>query len=1059
MTLPEEEQKVLDYWDSISILDRLQKAEKPKGRFQFTEGPPTANGLPGVHHVLSRCIKDIIIRYKFMDGFWVPRKAGWDTHGLPVEIEVEKDLGLDTKKDVMEYGIDKFNKKCKESVFRYVDEWEKATKRMAFWLDMEDAYITCENYYMESVWWSLKQIFDKGLIYKGHKIVPYCPRCETPLSSHELAQGYENITETSIYIKFQLKDPNFDDVKAVAWTTTPWTLLSNVALAVNPDSRYSLVKHDDEKLIIATNLVDKVLGEGNYEKIREFYGSDLVYKQYEPLFPYFEDLSDENGFVIVTADFVDTEPTEGNISTGFVHIAPAFGEDDFEVSKEFDLPFVQPINEDGYFDESIPELEGKYFKVSREEQNNPEVFDVDEWVIDQLLNMDKLLSRREYSHDYPFCWRCKRALLYYARESWFIEMSRRRFELLEQNDKVNWVPETIGEGRFGNFLDNVRDWAISRERFWGTPFPIWICTDEDCEHKLAVGSYEELKELSKGNVELEDYHKPMIDDVIIPCPECGSDMERTPEVIDCWYDSGSAPFAQYHYPFENEELIDSKKAYPIDFIAEGMDQTRGWFYTMHAIATVVFDQNAYKNCVVNGIVLDAEGQKMSKSVGNTIDPWEIFNLYGADALRWLYYVSGPPHKDKRLSFENVRNTVSQFITKYWHSYLLFSKSTKGLDVKPSLNFDPNQLENPLDKWMISRINYVNKKVKSYLDDYTIYYAALAIQEFVANDLSNWYLRLVRDRFLEEDEDVYNVMFYVFDKLNRMTAPFVPFLTERIFLRMQDELDYFKDTKSVHLLSFPDYDDDLIDESLDEEMDFVNEITQDLRALRDKVRIKIRQPIKEYLFYLKEDSKKEIIEKYQGLIKSELNVKELNFVKKEKARSFYEEELILNHGTIGRDFKQDRLKVEEYLKSMDIEELKDKISKGKFKTKIEGKEYTIKKEHFEIEQEAEEPYEVKLTNYGIVLINSGLDEDLLQEGFARDFIRNIQSIRKELELSRFKEKIIVNIVNEIDPQELLGEYIPEIKDETGTVKIGSKKEGEKFSFEIQDQKLDVYVQVK
>lgn len=1058
MNLPEEEQKILDHWSEISIIDLVLNAKKPKGRFQFTEGPPTANGLPGIHHVYSRSIKDIILRFKFMEGYWVPRKAGWDTHGLPVELEIEKELGLKTKKDIVDYGIAEFNEKCKSSVFRYVKEWEKLTKRMAFWLDMDNPYITCENYYIESVWWSLKQIFDKDLIFKGHKIVPFCPRCETSLSSHELAQGYEAVTEESVYIKFKLLDPNFEDVKIVAWTTTPWTLLSNVALAANGDSRYSLVKHDGEKLIIATKLLDTVLGEGNYEKIREFFGSDLLYKKYEPLFPYFEDLAEDNGFVVINADFVDTEPSSENISTGFVHIAPAFGEDDYEVGKEYDLPFVQPIDEKGFFDDSIPELEGKYFKITKENKEKEGVWDTDKWVIEQLKKMGKLLDTRDYTHDYPFCWRCHRALLYYARESWFIEMSRYRFELLENNDKVNWVPDTIGEGRFGNFLDNVRDWSLSRERFWGTPLPIWECTNEECKHLLAVGSYEELKEISKGNVELEDYHKPMIDEVLIPCPKCETDMKRVPEVIDCWYDSGSAPFAQYHYPFENKELVEKKGAYPVDFIAEGMDQTRGWFYTLHAIATVVFDHNAFNNVVVNGIVLDGEGQKMSKSIGNTIDPWTIFHKYGSDPLRWYYYVSGPPYKEKRLSKEKVRYVVSQFIRKYWNSYLLFSKNAKRLDVSPSLNFDQTDLENNLDKWAVARVNDLALKVKGLLDDYLIYESSQLIQDFVINDLSNWYLRLVRERFLDEDQDTYNVVFYIFDILNRLLAPYIPFVSEMIFLELQETFGYENNLKSIHMTDFPEGNSELVDETLLEEMNFLVNFVQELRALRDKVRIKTRQPIKEYLFHIDED-KKDIIIKFDHLIKSELNVKELNFVSKEKAKSLYKEEIILDRGEIGKVFKQDRLKVENYLKSLEIDELRDKISKGNFTTEIEGKEFKIKKDYFEIEQEAQESYAVNILSYGTLLINGNLDQELLREGFAREFIRNIQSIRKKLELSRFKEKIIINLLNDSELKDKLGNYIKDIKEETGCVKIGEEKRGKEFSFKIQDEEIKIGVEVK
>ncbi|MFX1277539.1 MAG: isoleucine--tRNA ligase [Promethearchaeota archaeon] len=1058
MSLPKEEESILEYWDSINIIKLVLDAKKHLGRYEFTEGPPTANGLPGVHHVYARSIKDIILRFKFMEGYWIPRKAGWDTHGLPVEIEIEKELGLKTKKEILDYGIDKFNKKCRESVFRHINEWEELTKRMAFWLDMKNPYITCENYFIESIWWSLKNMFNRGLIYKGRKVVPFCPRCETPLSSHEISLGYENITEESIYITFKLVDPKFEGAKIVAWTTTPWTLLSNIAIAANSDSRYSLVEYKGEKLIIATSLVDGVLGEGNYKRIREFFGLDLLYEKYEPLFPYFERLSEENGFIVITGDFVNTEPTSDNISTGFVHIAPAFGEDDFNVGQEFELPFIQPIDEKGYFDNSIPPLSGKYFKIHIEDVGKEGVWDTDKWVVNELKRMNKLFDTKDYAHDYPFCWRCHRALLYYARESWFIAMSRFRDDLLETNDKVNWVPNSIGIGRFGNFLDNVRDWAISRERFWGTPLPIWICSNKECNHMLSIGSYEELKNMSKGNKVLEDYHKPMIDDVIIPCPKCKIDMKRTPEVIDVWYDSGAAPFAQYHYPFENKNLVERDDVYPVAFIAEGMDQTRGWFYTLHAIATVVFGHNAFNNVVVNGIVLDGEGRKMSKSLGNTIDPWTIFNLQGSDALRWLYYVSGPPHKEKRLSIDNVKYAISQFIEKYWNSFLLVLNNLKNYQIKPDLEFEPKKLEDPIDKWVIARINSLAKEVKALLDDYLIFKAADAIQNFVINHLSNWYLRLARKRFLDRDQNIYDIVHYIFDILNRLIAPFVPFLSERVFLEMQKSYEYMKNVKSVHLMDFPIVNDDLINQNALQEMDFLINITQDLRALREQVKIKTRQPIKEYLLYFKDKKQENIVKKFGSLIKSELNVKKLDFIDQKKAKSFYTEELILNKGTIGRDFKANRVEVEKYLKSMDLDDLKQYVIKGKFKVKIKKNEFEIMKEHFQIEQKAKNPFGLKVLNYGTILINTEMNKELLLEGFAREFIRNIQNIRKKLNLSRFKEKIIINVKNDFDLEKELGDFIENLKEETGCEKIGKENKGKPFSFKIKHKKIDLLIEV-
>lgn len=1057
MTLPEEEQKVLDYWDSINILKLILDAKKPLGRFEFTEGPPTANGLPGIHHVYSRSVKDIIMRFRFMEGYWVPRKAGWDTHGLPVELEIEKALGLKTKKDILDYGIDNFNKKCRESVFKYVKEWEKLTKRMAFWLDMDNPYITCENYYIESIWWSLKQMFDRNLIYKGRKVVPFCPRCETALSSHEIALGYEYVTEESIYITFKLKDPKWEGAKIIAWTTTPWTLLNNIAIAASEDGRYSLIEHEGERYIIATKLISNLFPEGTYTTVREMFGADLMYEKYEPLFDYFEHLSEENGYIVITGNFVDTELTSENVSSGFVHIAPAYGEDDFEIGKDYDLPFIQSINEKGFFDDSIPPLKGKYFKIHKEDKGKEGVWDTDKWVVQELKKMGKLLDTKDYAHDYPFCWRCHRALLYYARDSWFIAMSRFREDLLETNDKVNWVPESIGKGRFGNFLDGVRDWAISRERFWGTPLPIWVCSDEECNHKIAIGSYEELKNQSIGNIVLEDYHKPMVDEVLIPCPECKKDMRRTSEVIDCWYDSGAAPFAQYHYPFENKEMIESGDMYPVAFIAEGMDQTRGWFYTLHAIATVVFGHNAFNNVIVNGIVLDGEGQKMSKTIGNTIDPWTIFNESGSDPLRWLYYVSGPPHKEKRLSIENVRYVVSQFIDKYWNSFMLFKTNAINNGITPNLNFDVKSLKDNSDLWMVSKINALAKEVKDLLDDYSIFKSSEKIQSFVNIDFSNWYLRLARKRLLEKDQDVYNIIYYVFDIVNRLMAPYIPFMTEKVFLELQELFKYANDYKSIHLMDFPEADENIINKDILEEMEFIISLIQDLRGLREQKRIKTRQPIKEYLLSLNDENKK-ITEKYEDLIKSEVNVKEINFISKDKAKELFTESLVLSKGIIGRDFKQDRTKVEDYLQNTKIEEITKNFHKGKLRITFGEKKYELTKEHYQIEQNAKEPYGVKVTNYGIVLINSDLDDTLLREGFARDFVRNIQNIRKELKLSRGKEKIKIYVINDIDIEKELGEFIDDVKEEIGCIKFGKEEKGEPFSFKIQGKEIKVMIEV-
>ncbi len=1025
-----EEEKIIEYWKSIDIINKLKSAKKPKGLFSFTEGPPTANGKPGVHHVLSRSMKDIILRYRFMKGYWIPRKAGWDTHGLPVEIEVEKELGLHSKKEVLKYGIAEYNKKCRESVFRYIKDWENLTDRMAFWLDMKDAYITYENYFIESVWWSLKQLGDRGLIYKGHKVVPFCPSCGTPLSSHEVALGYQNVKEETVYIKFKLLSQ--ENTYILAWTTTPWTLLSNVALAANGSGRYALVKYQDANYIVATALIPNVF-KGNFEIVREFLGADLLYQKYEPLFPYFANLAEKNAFIVVNSDYVDTELKADNISTGFVHIACAFGEDDYNVGIEYELPFLQPIDENGYFDESIPELKGKYFKVQPDQKGKKGVWDTDKWVIGELKKMNKLFGMADYEHDYPFCWRCKMALLYYARESWFIKVSAYCEDLVNTNSKVNWIPPSIGEGRFNNFIENARDWAISRERFWGTPLPFWVCSNEKCNEIEFIGSYQELKEKSIGNIELQDYHKPHIDAVKLKCKKCGSEMIRTPEVLDCWYDSGAAPFAQYHYPFENKEIVE--KEYPMDFICEGMDQTRGWFYSLHAIATLVFNHEAYRNVISTGLVLDGEGQKMSKSKGNIIDPWSVFNTYGADAIRFLYYVMNQPHKAKWLSLDEVKGTLSQFVTKIWNIYTFFKQNAEAVNYKPK-KIQPSKLTEKIDKWLYSQLNKTIQEVDSNLEKYLIFEAAVALQNFVVNDLSNWYIRVLRSRFQTLDENAFGLLYHAIFQVIKLAAPFIPFMTERVYLALKNDFKVKGLGESVHFEDYPTADTSSIDEKLNEQMGFLETFVQDLRGLRAESKIKVRQPIKRFIIYVKDEEHKTIIKEFEALIKDQLNVKALEFIGKEESEQYYTESLVIDKKAIGKSFKEYMKKITPELDALTVEEYKKK--KGKIVIKIsEDKKIELTKEYISLKQESKEGFNVLVSNAAVIILDQELGDEMKREGAARDLNRILQNFRKEHSLKKGVEKLKLVIDSSANVEETFGSYLADVLQETNTVELKSE----------------------
>jgi isoleucyl-tRNA synthetase len=831
--LPETEEKILKTWKEKEIFKKTLEKTKKGEKFVFFEGPPFANGLPGIHHLLARAFKDIILRFKTMQGFYVERKAGWDTHGLPTEMAAEKKLGISNKRDIEKLGVEKFVQECKNNVFSYKKEWEEFTERIGFWVDLENAYVTCSNEYIESIWWILKQIWDKGLLYEDYKVVPYCPRCGTSLSSHEVAQGYKKVKENSVYIKLKIKGQ--ENTYFLAWTTTPWTLPANVALAINPELDYVKVRKDNEFLILAKGRLS-ILAE--YEEIQNYKGKELLNIEYEPLYEFAK--PDKRAYFIVPASFVSLED-----GTGIVHLAPAFGEDDMAVAKKEKLPVLHTVNEEGKFKNEILPWAGIFVK------------DADLLIIEELKSRNLLLKVELYEHDYPFCWRCKTPLLYYAKNSWFIRMTEVKKELIKNSEKINWEPVFIKKGRFGEWLKEVKDWNLSRERYWGTPLPVWRC--ENCKEIKVIESIKEIEELS--GKKLEDLHKPYIDEAVFECKKCKGKMKRVSEVIDCWFDSGSMPFAQWHYPFENKEKIDKKLNFPADFIAEGMDQTRGWFYTLLAISTLLNKGTAYKNVICLGLILDARGQKMSKSRGNIIDPKEVINKFGADCARMYFYTLNAAGESKKFDFKDMASLYRRFFDILWQSYNFYEtyalKEEIG-KIKP---------KNILDRWIVSKLENLNLQIIKNLEKYDIVLASRFLIDF-ADDLSNWYIRRSRGRFKDGDKNASGTLQYVLFKISKLIAPFTPFFAEELYSK-------FGENESVHLEDYPKPEKKLIDEKLEEKMRGIREAVVQGLAERAKAGVKVRQPLKELRitnYELREE--KELLE----LIKDEVNVKEVSFGK-------------------------------------------------------------------------------------------------------------------------------------------------------------------------------------
>jgi isoleucyl-tRNA synthetase len=1002
------EKKIQKFWEDKKIFQKSIDQRKGCKPFIFLEGPPTANGLPHPGHVLTRVMKDLVLRYKTMNGHFIARKAGWDTHGLPVEIEVEKLLGIDDKQSIEKYGIKKFNDECKKSTLKYERAWVDMTGRIGFWLDMDNPYITFKNEYIESVWWSLKQAWEKKLLYKGHKVVPYCTRCGTVLSAHELSQGYKNVEEPSIFIKFKLKGKN---EYFIAWTTTPWTLISNVALAVHPEETYVKIRYNNQILILAESRVGAILKGQEYQILDGFSGKELEGIEYEPLFKFTE--PDKKAWFIVLADFVTME--EG---TGIVHIAPAFGEDDYQVGRKYNLPVVQLVKLDGTFPEEVSLWKGKFVK------------DADPEIIEYLDKKGSLEGTRSYSHDYPFCWRCDSPLLYYAMESWFIAMSKVQKSLLKNNSQINWFPEHLQEGRFGDFIREVKDWALSRDRYWGTPLPIWTCENKGCKNTICIGSIEELKDLSSKFPENYDLHKPFIDELEIHCPECNSKMNREKEVIDCWYDSGSAFFAQWHYPFENKEKF--KSNYPVDFISEALDQTRGWFYSLLAISTFLFDKIPYKNVLTLGLVLDKNGQKMSKSKQNYLDPNIILDNEGADALRWYLISANAPWVSTRFYEEAVKETFAKFLLTLWNSYNFFTTYASLDKFDPKKDKIPKENRKILDKWILSRFNNIIVETRLCFKNFEIHKAARTIENFLLEDFSNWYLRRSRKRlWVEEKTDDklsgYSTMYDIFVDMSRLLAPFIPFITEEMYQNLKaNEM-----SESIHLCKYPEVDNQLIDKSLEESMKKIRKLVEVGRSLRSKIGIKVRYPLNQATIVCDkklEDSIKNLLD----LLNEEINVKKISFSR--NSNQFITKTLKPNHSSIGPRFKDKSKEIIEKINNMDTNKLYEYITKNnKITLEISGIKITLNKNDFETIKQVKSQYARTEIDNMILFMDTKMTSELEAEGFAREIVRRIQSMRKELDLD-VEDKISTELQVDKSKINSLKSWEDYIKTETRSARI-------------------------
>ncbi len=960
----EREKEVEKLWRERNVFKRSIDQREGCDVFTFYDGPPTANGKPHIGHILTRVMKDMIPRYRTMKGYKVLRKAGWDTHGLPVELEVEKKLGLDGKKQIEAYGMESFIKQCKESVWKYLHEWERMSERIGYWADMENPYVTYDNNYIESVWWSLKRIHEMGLLYKGYKVVPYCPRCGTALSSHEVAQGYKDVEDMTAFVRFKVRG---EDKYLMAWTTTPWTLPSNVALCVNADEDYTEFKWDGRVCIMAKALIKQVVGDAEIEEIKTVKGAELVGMEYEPLFNC-ADTAGKKAFYVVADGYVTL--TEG---TGIVHIAPAFGEDDARVGHQNDLPFVQLVGPDGKFVEGTP-WAGTFVKQA------------DPTILDELEQKGLLVKKEKHSHNYPFCWRCDTPLIYYARSTWFIRMTAVRDNLVANNRSVNWLPDNIKEGRMGNFLENVIDWGLSRERYWGTPLPIWTC---ECGHMHVIGSIEELKRMGNNVPDDIELHRPYIDQVTLTCPECGGVMHRVPEVIDCWYDSGSMPFAQWHYPFENQDKFEEN--FPADFISEAIDQTRGWFYTLLAISTLLFGRAPFKNCLVLGHVLDKYGKKMSKHTGNVVDPFEVMDKFGADAVRWYFYTAGAPWLPSRFYPEAVAESQRKFMGTLWNTYAFFALYASIDTFDPLKHHAAPETLTLMDRWILSKLQTLIKTVDDGLANYRITESANALGDFV-DELSNWYVRRCRERFwgkgMEGDKlAAFDTLYRVLVTLTKLCAPFVPFMSESMYQNLVVANDPDA-PDSVHLTDFPVADESLISEELERNMERVILAVQLGRACRSSANIKTRQPCQKLLMRCEE-----LPADFASLIADELNVKQIEYVNDASAFTGYRIKPQLR--TVGPKYGKLLGGIRKCLETVDGNAVVEAFERGeKLCFEVNGQPVELAKEDTLIEPMQVEGFDAESAKGMTVVLDTRMTDELISEGFGREVISKLQTMRKD-----------------------------------------------------------------
>jgi isoleucyl-tRNA synthetase len=1034
------EEAVLRKWKIHHIFKKSEEQRRGNPEYVFYEGPPTANGLPGVHHVLARAFKDIFPRYHTMRGKHVIRRGGWDTHGLPVEIEVEKRLGFNSKSQIEEYGIGPFNELCRQSAFDYIQEWERLTDRIAFWVDLDEAYVTYTNDYIESVWWILKSFWDKDLLYQGFKVVPYCPRCGTPLSDHEVAQGYRDAVDPSVFVRLPLIDD--PGTSLLVWTTTPWTLPGNVAVAAHPDVDYVIVERDlsdgrKEKLILAKDLVEKVFRDEKVEVFETFKGKKLKGIKYHPLFTFMT--LDKPAHYVILGDFVTTED-----GTGLVHIAPAFGAEDMDAALEYDLPILQTVAEDGTFIPEVRPWSGRFVK------------EADPLITEDLESRGLLYRVETYTHTYPFCWRCDTPLIYYARGTWYVRTTAYKDKLTGLNQEINWYPEHIKNGRFGNWLENNVDWALGRERYWGTPLPIWECND--CHHQLAVGSVAEMSEMAGRDLSDLDLHRPFVDEVQFDCPECGGKMARVLELIDVWFDSGSMPVAQWHYPFENQEQF--KSQFPADYICEAVDQTRGWFYSLHAISTLLFEQVSFRNVLCLGLILDADGLKMSKSRGTVVDPWEVINEHGADAFRWYLYTASPPGQERRFSVDLVGEVMRSFTLTLWNVYSFFVTYALLDEWQPGESgaMKPDEIENDLDRWLLSELNTLTRDVTYSMESYDVLGATRPIQNFV-DTLSKWYLRRSRRRFWKSESDsdketAYATLYLALTTLSKLLAPSMPFLAEELYQNLVCSVDR-EAPESVHLADWPAYNEQLIDEKLNTDMRLVMRLASLGHSARNQAAIKVRQPLAEASFSVGSLKETQALEEYAAIIADELNVKKVSALASAGEAVSYTLNPLPKQ--LGQKYQSDFPRVRKAILALNPEEAAERLLSGDpVPVKVGEETFEIFPEEVEVRAEAHSGLVVASDGAYLAALQTNLTPGLVREGLAREFVRRVQDLRKQVDFD-IADRIHMQVSASPDLEQAIREHQDYIMGETLTVQlkfgdpVGEMAIGD-FEFDNQNAKV-------